>query len=226
MIRRFTATFTVATLLLVPLAASADDASTLGPNSTTSSPGGSSADASALQPAGVTIQSPPGSSSSLTSPTGSAGDLQQPATTNNNQLQVMLGGGSDGAPHNTGSSHSALWYAFWIVVALVIAGAAHVYYRRLRRSKATVAANIANGSGPISLDENGSSEVDGDGVTSVIEHTAHGQKRDSNSEHVSSTTTQDEPMPTDPKFEPNGESDKEATQIVSKTDKKTGDTSG
>ena len=121
-------------LLLLPLAALADDttqtsadSSMLGPQGTQSG-GSSSADAGALQPAGTTpLQSTTNDSSGLASPNGSS--LQAPATAD--QALKVLSGEADGAPHDPGATTPNLWLMFSIII-LIMLGAGVIWRDRRR----------------------------------------------------------------------------------------------
>jgi F0F1-type ATP synthase assembly protein I len=106
-------------LTLLPFGAAAADtvapADGLGPQSVSASAGGSNADATALQPAGLSpIQSSTADSTGLTAPSGS---LQAPSTADD-QLKV-LSGEADGTPHQVDDTSATPWG--WLILSLLIA---------------------------------------------------------------------------------------------------------
>ncbi len=125
-------------LVILPLAASADDASQatttdpalLGPQTTTPA-GGSNADAGALQPAGTTpLQSTTSGTDGLSAP--NANTLQAPATTDD-ALKVLAGEG-DGAPHTPADDGSNLGIRllFLLLIAIIVAAVGIVLRDRRR----------------------------------------------------------------------------------------------
>ncbi len=124
-------------LILAPFAASADtvtspDAPTgLGPPTTSSNPGGSSADATALQPAGLSVlQSTTSDSTGLSAPSSA---LQAPATTSD-ALKV-LAGEADGAPQSSANDSTGFpwtWLVFTVLFGLIAAASAIVIRDRRR----------------------------------------------------------------------------------------------
>jgi hypothetical protein len=125
-------------LLLLPVAAFADDAASLGP--TTSSPTTASGNAMGiLQPANPeSLQATPGAQSqSLSAPSDSSG-LQQPAGTIS--IGEYMKGESDSAPTSEVSSSAELW--LWVLAtsagSLVLLGYSYhkLAYKRLHRTYA------------------------------------------------------------------------------------------
>ncbi|GEM_PF-2285996 len=124
-------------LIFMPLSAAADttispDAPTgLGPQTTTSNPGGSNADSAALQPAGFSpLQPTTSSSNGLTAPSSV---LQAPAT-GDDALKV-LSGEADGAPQggpDDSSSFPWSWLVFTVIIGLIVAAASIVLRDRRR----------------------------------------------------------------------------------------------
>lgn len=124
-------------LIFAPLGAAADtvispDAPTgLGPQTTTSNPGGSNADSAALQPAGFSpLQSTTSDSTGITAPSSV---LQAPAT-GDDALKV-LSGEADGAPQGSADDSGGFpwsWLAFTIVIGLIVAAGSIVLRDRRR----------------------------------------------------------------------------------------------
>ena len=123
-------------VLATPVTALADaSADGLGPAASAPGTGASSADSASLQPAGTSpLQSSNNGSGQATS--GDAGTLQQPATSDNSQLQVLVGNDADGTSHGTNGSHSAWWYVLWIGLGLVLISTGLWLWRRLQRPAA------------------------------------------------------------------------------------------
>ena len=183
--------------LSAPVTVMADaSAAGLGPASTTSG-NSSSADATALQPAGTSTLQNSGDSSGLSSSTSDGASLQQPATSDNSKLQVFLGSDADGASHGTPSSTSVWWYVIWIILGLAIIAAGLWVWRRYRT--AAVAAP----------------QLDIDLATVELEEFA--------AEAVVERTLIEE-SPED--IGKNGQNDETAPPIVVETANKTGDDSG
>jgi hypothetical protein len=124
-------------LILVPLGAAADTATSadaptgLGPATTSANPGGSNADAAALQPAGMApLQSTTADSTGLGAPSSA---LQAPSTTAD-ALKV-LAGEADGAPQGGAEDSTDIpwtWLAF-VVIFGIIAAAGGIVWRDRRR---------------------------------------------------------------------------------------------
>ena len=124
-------------LILAPLGAAADtvtspDAPTgLGPQTTAANPGSSSADATALQPAGLSVlQSTTSDSTGLSAPSSV---LQSPATSSD-ALKV-LAGEADGAPQSSADGTDGFpwgWLVFTVIFGF-IAVAVTVVLRDRRR---------------------------------------------------------------------------------------------
>ena len=129
--------------LLAPVTALADaSAAGLGPASATTGDS-SSADATALQPAGTSTLQNSGDSSGLSSSTSGAAALQQPATSDNSKLQVFLGADADGTSHSTNGSTSPWWSVLWILLGLLIVAAGLWIWRRYRtKAPSTPQANM------------------------------------------------------------------------------------
>jgi hypothetical protein len=119
-------------ILIVPYSVSADASSNgLGPAPASNSGTSSSADTSALQPAGTsTLQSNNGDTTGLSSGPTDGNTLQQPASATTGSLQVLLNGEADGASHSNDTSRSIWWYILWIIIALIIIAGGLVYIRR------------------------------------------------------------------------------------------------
>ena len=124
-------------MVLVPLGATADTATSpdapagLGPQTTSSNPGGSSADSAVLQPAGLSpLQSTTADSAGLIAPSSV---LQAPAT-GGDALKV-LAGEADGSPQGSAADATRFpwgWAGFVIIFGL-IAAAGSIVWRDRRR---------------------------------------------------------------------------------------------
>jgi hypothetical protein len=133
---------TVLLCCLLPLGATASDGSTLGPAATAPAAGGSNADATSLQPAGLApLQSTPQDSGGLTSPTDT--NLQAPVT-NADDLQV-LAGEADGDPQrlNGENDNPLLNWLLWSlgIAAVAAVAAAALWYRRRQETAGRPANN-------------------------------------------------------------------------------------
>jgi hypothetical protein len=130
-------------LLFVPFAASADDvaptpspnaAADLGPQTSSSSPlgssGGSKADTGSLQPAGTSpLQSVTSDSTGLTAPS----NLLQGSVPNGDTLKV-LASEADGAPHATSGETTGSWtWPITLLMIFLIVAAGSVVVRDRRR---------------------------------------------------------------------------------------------
>ena len=103
----------------------------LGPQTSANSAGGSNADGSSLQPAGLSpLQSTTNDAVGLTAPTTSA--LQAPASSD--YTLRVLAGEADGAPHRVAESSASPWgwAAFSLIIGALVAGVATVLRDRRR----------------------------------------------------------------------------------------------
>ncbi|MBW4062076.1 hypothetical protein HJC99_05890 [Candidatus Saccharibacteria bacterium] len=207
--------------LTAPAAAMADaSAAGLGPASATDSSGSSSADAGALQPAGTSVLQSNSGASGLSAGSDAASSLQQPATSDNSQLQVLLGNDADGTSHSASSSHSAWWFAGWIILALAVIGTGvYLLLRRRPRLLPTGSdidmAEIVDADTPVATDDELPPESESAPVTEVPLTDDAAVL----AEPTSDASTAAEPDET-------VQSDKMVPPIVSTTDKKTGDEGG
>jgi len=127
-------------MILVPLGAAADTVTSpdapagLGPQTTTSNPGGSNADSAVLQPAGLSpLQSTTVDSTGLTAPSSV---LQAPATAGD-ALKV-LAGEADGAPQGSADDTGGFpwsWLAFTVIIGLIVVAAGIVWRDRRRYAR-------------------------------------------------------------------------------------------
>ena len=120
-------------MIFAPLGAAADDTAPtagLGPQATSASSGGSSADAAALQPTtGSVLQSNSAGSTGLSAPSSA---LQAPATSD--QTLTVLSGEADGAPQSTTDPASFPWgwLVFTVIIALIVTAVSVVVRDRRR----------------------------------------------------------------------------------------------
>jgi len=123
-------------MIFAPLGAVADtvqspDATSgLGPQATSASSGGSSADAAALQPTtGSVLQSGTADSTGLSAPSSA---LQAPATSD--ETLKVLSGEADGAPQSTADPASFPWgwLVFTVIIALIVTAGSIVVRDRRR----------------------------------------------------------------------------------------------
>ena len=129
-------------MIFAPLGAAADTAQSpdatagLGPQTTSTSSGGSSADAAALQPTTVSnLQSSTADSTGLSAPSNA---LQAPVT-GSDALKV-LSNESDGAPQNSADPAGFPWgwLIFTVIIGLMGAAASIVVRDRRRFARATL----------------------------------------------------------------------------------------